>query len=591
MAETSSRQILKRILKQLKGYKIWLAATIFFAVITVAGTLSVPVLFGQIIDLLDLEKFAHVDFGQIFTKFIIIGAIIAATCAAQWLMGVINNRITFNIVKDIREEAFAKIQRLPLKFIDAHSYGDIVGRNIADVDQFADGLLMGFTQLVTGVLTILGTLVIMFVLNWIIALIVFVLTPLSLFVAKFIASHTYSMFKKTSEIRGEQTAFIDEMVGNLKVVQAFGREDENLEKFDEINERLTKASLKSIFFSSLTNPSTRFVNAIVYAAVALAGALILILCPASPIIPASFSVGMLSSLLSYANQYTKPFNEISGVVTELQNAIACAGRIYEIIDETPQIPDSPSAETLENVKGDIEFENVYFSYTADKKLIENLNIKAKAGQRIAIVGPTGCGKTTLINLLMRFYDPTDGKITVDGKNVLNVTRKSLRKNYGMVLQDTWLKSGTVRENIAMGKPDATDEEIIAAAKAAHSHKFIMQLPDGYDTVLAEDGGNLSQGQKQLLCITRIMLCLPPMLILDEATSSIDTRTEQRIQRAFAKLMQGRTSFIVAHRLSTIKEADLILVMNNGNIIEQGTHDELLEKGGFYAKLYNSQFAA
>lgn len=591
MAETSSRQILKRILKQLKGYKIWLAATIFFAVITVAGTLSVPVLFGQIIDLLDLEKFAQVDFGQIFTKFIIIGAIIAATCAAQWLMGVINNRITFNIVKDIREEAFAKIQRLPLKFIDAHSYGDIVGRNIADVDQFADGLLMGFTQLFTGVLTILGTLVIMFVLNWIIALIVFVLTPLSLFVAKFIASHTYSMFKKTSEIRGEQTAFIDEMVGNLKVVQAFGREDENLEKFDEINERLTKASLKSIFFSSLTNPSTRFVNAIVYAAVALAGALILILCPASPIIPASFSVGMLSSLLSYANQYTKPFNEISGVVTELQNAIACAGRIYEIIDETPQIPDSPSAETLENVKGDIEFENVYFSYTADKRLIENLNIKAKAGQRIAIVGPTGCGKTTLINLLMRFYDPTDGKITVDGKDVMNVTRKSLRKNYGMVLQDTWLKSGTVRENIAMGKPDATDEDIIAAAKAAHSHKFIMQLPDGYDTVLAEDGGNLSQGQKQLLCITRIMLCLPPMLILDEATSSIDTRTEQRIQRAFAKLMQGRTSFIVAHRLSTIKEADLILVMNNGNIIEQGTHDELLEKGGFYAKLYNSQFAA
>ncbi len=591
MADTSSKTILKRILKQLKGYKILLAATILFALITVAGTLAVPVFFGQVIDLLDIEKFPQIDFKQIFDKFIIIGAIIGVTCVAQWLMGVVNNRITFHIVKDIREEAFANIQRLPLKFIDAHSYGDIVGRNIADVDQFADGLLMGFTQLFTGVLTILGTLVIMFVLNWIIALIVFVLTPLSLFVAKFIASRTYSMFKKTSEIRGEQTAFIDEMVGNLKVVQAFGREDENLEKFDEVNERLTKASLKSIFFSSLTNPCTRFVNAIVYAAVALAGALILIIPSWSAVLPVAFSVGTLTSLLSYANQYTKPFNEISGVITELQNAIACAGRIYEIIDETPQTPDSPTAETLENVSGDINFENVYFSYTADKKLIENLNISAKAGQRIAIVGPTGCGKTTLINLLMRFYDPTDGKISVDGKNVLSVTRKSLRKNYGMVLQDTWLKSGTVRENIAMGKPEATEDEIIAAAKAAHSHKFIMQLPNGYDTVLAEDGGNLSQGQKQLLCITRIMLCLPPMLILDEATSSIDTRTEQRIQRAFTKLMNGRTSFIVAHRLSTIKEADLILVMNNGNIIEQGTHSELLEKGGFYAKLYNSQFAA
>lgn len=591
MADTSSKTILKRILKQLKGYKILLAATILFALITVAGTLAVPVFFGQVIDLLDIEKFPQIDFKQIFDKFIIIGAIIGVTCVAQWLMGVVNNRITFHIVKDIREEAFANIQRLPLKFIDAHSYGDIVGRNIADVDQFADGLLMGFTQLFTGILTILGTLVIMFVLNWIIALIVFVLTPLSLFVAKFIASRTYSMFKKTSEIRGEQTAFIDEMVGNLKVVQAFGREDENLEKFDEVNERLTKASLKSIFFSSLTNPCTRFVNAIVYAAVALAGALILIIPSWSAVLPVAFSVGTLTSLLSYANQYTKPFNEISGVITELQNAIACAGRIYEIIDETPQTPDSPTAETLENVSGDINFENVYFSYTADKKLIENLNISAKAGQRIAIVGPTGCGKTTLINLLMRFYDPTDGKISVDGKNVLSVTRKSLRKNYGMVLQDTWLKSGTVRENIAMGKPEATEDEIIAAAKAAHSHKFIMQLPNGYDTVLAEDGGNLSQGQKQLLCITRIMLCLPPMLILDEATSSIDTRTEQRIQRAFTKLMNGRTSFIVAHRLSTIKEADLILVMNNGNIIEQGTHSELLEKGGFYAKLYNSQFAA
>ncbi len=479
---------------------------------------------------------------------------------------------------------------MPLKFIDAHSYGDIVGRNIADVDQFADGLLMGFTQLFTGVLTIIGTLAIMFVLNWIIALIVFVLTPLSLFVGKYIASHTYSMFKLTSEIRGEQTAFIDEMVGNLKVVQAFGREDENMEKFDEVNERLTKASLKSIFYSSLPNPTTRFVNSIVYAAVILAGALILILDNGWAIIPASFSVGMLTSLLAYVNQYTKPFNEISGVITELQNAVACAGRIYEVIDEIPQVPDSPEAEIMDSAEGNIDFKNVYFSYTADKKLIENLNISAKAGQRIAIVGPTGCGKTTLINLLMRFYDPTGGNVYVDGKDVLKITRKSLRKNYGMVLQDTWLKSGTVRENIAMGKPDATDDEIIAAAKAAHSHKFIMQLSEGYDTVLAEDGGNLSQGQKQLLCITRIMLCLPPMLILDEATSSIDTRTEQRIQRAFAKLMKGRTSFIVAHRLSTIKEADLILVMNKGNIIEQGSHEELLAKNGFYAKLYNSQFA-
>ena len=591
MADASSAKILKRILKQMKGYTLLLAATIFLALITVAGTIAVPVFFGRVIDLLDLTKFASVDFGKIFETFIIIGVIILITCVAQWLMGIINNRITFNIVKDIREEAFAKLQRLPLKYIDAHSYGDIVGRNIADVDQFADGLLMGFTQLFTGVLTILGTLILMFVLNWIIALIVFVLTPLSLFVGKYIASRTYSMFKTTSEIRGEQTGFIDEMVGNLKVVQAFGREDENMEAFDEINERLTKASLKSIFFSSLPNPTTRFVNSIVYAAVALVGALILIIPSWGTILPVAFSIGTLTSMLAYANQYTKPFNEISGVVTELQNAIACAGRIYEIIDEIPQTPDSPTAETLENVSGDVEFENVYFSYTADKKLIEKLNIKAKAGQRIAIVGPTGCGKTTLINLLMRFYDPTDGKISVDGKDVMNVTRKSLRKNYGMVLQDTWLKSGTVRENIAMGKPDATEEEIVAAAKAAHSHKFIMQLSDGYDTVLAEDGGNLSQGQKQLLCITRIMLCLPPMLILDEATSSIDTRTEQRIQRAFAKLMRGRTSFIVAHRLSTIKEADLILVMNKGNIIEQGTHEELLKQNGFYARLYNSQFAA
>ena len=444
---------------------------------------------------------------------------------------------------------------------------------------------MGFTQLFTGILTIAGTLGIMLAINWVIALIVFVITPLSLFVAKFIASRTYSLFKRTSEIRGEQTAFIDEMIGNLKVVKAFNRDDENLEKFDEINDRLTKASLKSIFYSSLTNPSTRFVNAVVYAAVALSGALMLVLDVSLPI---AFSIGMLSSLLSYANQYTKPFNEISGVVTELQNAIACAGRIYEIIDEKEQTPDSDNAVVLENVKGDVVFENVKFSYNPDQKLIEDLNIMAKAGQRIAIVGPTGCGKTTLINLLMRFYDIDDGSIKIDGHTISEVTRRSLRRNYGMVLQDTWLKSGTVKENLNLGKPDAGDDEIEAAARAAHAHNFIMQLPKGYDTVITEN--SLSQGQKQLLCIARIMLCLPPMLILDEATSSIDTRTELKINAAFARLMKGRTSFIVAHRLSTIKEADLILVMKDGNIIEQGTHDSLLAKGGFYSNLYNSQFA-
>lgn len=579
------KSVLKRVFIQLKKYKFQLALTVFFALVSVAGTLAVPVIFGQIVNL--IVGAGQVEFSQIFIKFIVIAGIIALTAVSQWLMNIINNYITFNVIKDIREQAFRNIQRLPLKYIDAHSYGDIVSRNIADVDQFADGLLMGFTQFFTGVLTILGTLVMMLVINWVIALVVIVITPLSLFVAKFIATRTYSLFKRTSEIRGEQTAFIDEMIGNLKVVQAFNREDENIDKFDEINVRLTDASLKSIFYSSLTNPSTRFVNAVVYAAVALTGALMLILNTALPIV---FNVGLLTSLLSYANQYTKPFNEISGVVTELQNAIACAGRIYELIDEEPQIPDSENAVVLTDVKGAVQFKDVSFSYSPDKKLIENLNISARPGQRIAIVGPTGCGKTTLINLLMRFYDVDGGSISVDGNEIPEVTRKSLRQSYGMVLQETWLKSGTIRENIVMGKPDATEEEIISAAKAAHSHNFIMQLPNGYDTVITEDGGNLSQGQKQLLCITRIMLCLPPMLILDEATSSIDTRTEQRIQKAFAKLMNGRTSFIVAHRLSTIKEADLILVMNNGNIIEQGTHGQLLEKGGFYSKLYNSQFA-
>ena len=585
MATSSHKSVLKRVFKQLKKYKLLIAATVLFALISVAGNLLAPIFVGQIIDLLILGEQAQL--AKVFEKVVAIGVTVGITCLAQWLTSVINNHITFNVVKDIRENAFTHLQKLPLKFIDAHSYGDIVGRTIADVDTFADGLLMGFTQLFTGVLTIIGVLIIMFAMNWIIALIVFILTPLSLFVAKFIASRTYSLFKKTSQIRGEQTAFIDEMIGNLKVVQAFGHEDENLKKFDEINDRLTTASLKSIFYSSLTNPTTRFVNALVYAAVALAGALMLIFAVPLPII---FTVGKLSNLLSYANQYTKPFNEISGVVTELQNAIACAGRIYEIIDEEPQTPDKAGATVLENVEGAVEFKHVSFSYEKNKKLIEDLNVSASAGQRIAIVGPTGCGKTTLINLLMRFYDPDGGKISVDGNDILEVTRKSLRKNYGMVLQDTWLKSGTVLENIAMGNLQATREEIENAAKAAHAHNFIMQMPDGYDTVISEDGGNLSQGQKQLLCISRIMLCLPPMLILDEATSSIDTRTEQKIQQAFASLMNGRTSFIVAHRLSTIREADLILVMNEGNIVEQGTHEQLLAKNGFYAKLYNSQFA-
>ncbi len=577
--------ILKRVTKQLKKYTPAIILSLLLAVLSVAGNLLAPVLFGDAIDFIVGE--GNVNFQKLSFYFIVIGAIVAATALVQWVMSVINNAIVYGVVRDLRAKAFAHIQNLPLKYIDAHSYGDVVSRCIADVDQFADGLLMGFTQLFTGVVTIIATLALMFVYNWIIALAVFLITPLSLFVAKFIAGRTYSMFRKTSKIRGEQTAFIEEMLGNLKVVQAFGREDENQEKFDEVNAELTKASLSSIFFSSLTNPCTRFVNAVVYAAVALAGALTIIY---PSVLPVAFGIGKLTTLLSYSNQYTKPFNEISGVVTEFQNAIACAGRIYELIDEPAQIPDSDDAVCLDGVRGDVEFKDVEFSYEEDKPLIRGLNIKAEAGQRIAIVGPTGCGKTTLINLLMRFYDVRGGEITVDGHSVAQVTRKSLRKNYGMVLQDTWLKSGTVRDNIIIGKPDATDEEVIEAAKATHSHKFIMQMKDGYDTVIGEDGGNLSQGQKQLLCITRMMLCLPPMLILDEATSSIDTRTELKIQRAFAKLMKGRTSFIVAHRLSTIKEADLILVMKDGNIIEQGNHEQLIERGGFYKNLYNSQFS-
>ena len=584
MRPLNQKQTIKRILKQLRGYTHYIILSVLMAMITVAGGLAVPIFFGDAINYM-IE--GAMDWQGIFRCFILIAVSVAVTCIAQWLLNIINNKITYSVTLDIRKEAFEHIHKLPLKYLDAHPYGDLVSRNVADVDQFADGLLMGFTQFFTGVLTIISTLVMMFVLNWIIALAVFVLTPLSLFIAKFVSTRTYKLFRKNSQIRGEQTAFIDEMVGNLKVVQAFSHEDENSEKFDEINERLAKASQDATFFSSLPNPTTRFVNALVYAAVALAGALTIIY---PSVLPVAFNVGKLSTLLSYANQYTKPFNEITGVITEIQNAIACAGRIYELIDEPLQIPDAPDAKQLEDVRGDVAFDGVSFSYTQERKLIENLNLDVKAGSRIAIVGPTGCGKTTLLNLLMRFYDVDGGAISVDGNDIRTVTRSSLRRNYGMVLQDTWLKNGTVKQNIAMGKPDAGDEEIIQAAKNAHSHKFIVQLENGYDTVISEDGGNLSQGQKQLLCITRIMLSLPPMLILDEATSSIDTRTEMQIQHAFAKMMEGRTSFIVAHRLSTVKNADLILVMKDGKIIEQGRHEELIALGGFYNKLYNSQFA-
>lgn len=584
MRSPNQKQTVKRIFRQLKSYWFLIALSVLMAVITVAGNLIAPILFGDAINCMVRND---TDFEKIYFYFALIGASIILTCLAQWPLNIINNKIAYSVTEDIRREIFGHIQRLTLKYLDAHPYGDIVSRNIADVDQFADGLLMGFTQFFTGILTIVGALVMMFVYNWIIAIAVFVLTPLSLFIARFISTKTYRLFRKNSQIRGEQTAFIDEMVGNLKVVKAFSHEGENIEKFDEINGRLAKSSLDATFYSSLPNPTTRFVNALVYAAVALAGALTIIFNLPLPFV---FDVGRLSTLLSYANQYTKPFNEITGVITELQNAIACAGRIYELLDEPEQTPDNEGAKELGCAEGEVLFKNVSFSYTEDKKLIENLNISAQAGQRIAIVGPTGCGKTTLINLLMRFYDVDDGAIFVDGNDIRDVTRHSLRKNYGMVLQDTWLKSGTIRQNIAMGKPDATDEEIIEAAQNAHSHKFIMQLENGYDTMISEDGGNLSQGQKQLLCITRIMLSLPPMLILDEATSSIDTRTEMQIQSAFTEMMKGRTCFIVAHRLSTVKNADLILVMKDGKIIEQGKHNELIALGGFYNKLYNSQFA-
>lgn len=578
---TGQKETLGKVLHYIKKYWFYLAVSIIMAAVTVTLTLYLPILTGKAIDLI-LDK-GKVDFAGVFAILKQMAWIIAVTAAAQWMMNVCNNKMTYRIVQDIRNEAFRKIEILPLKYIDAHSYGEVVSRVIADVDQFADGLLMGFTQFFTGVITILGTLGFMLSVNVGITGVVVLVTPLSFFVAGFIARKTFTMFKLQSETRGEQTAFIEEMIGNQKVVQAFSHEDEALEQFDEVNEKLQKYSLKAIFFSSITNPSTRFVNNLVYAGVAVTGAVFAI--------RGGISVGQLSCFLTYANQYTKPFNEISGVVTELQNALACAARIFALIEEEPQIPEKDHAQVLTEVSGKVDLEHVAFSYVPDKQLITDFNLSVKPGQRVAIVGPTGCGKTTVINLLMRFYDVNAGKICVDGADIREVTRESLRANYGMVLQETWLKAGTVRENIIMGKPDATEEEIVAAAKASHAHSFIKRLPDGYDTVIGEDGGSLSQGQKQLLCITRVMLCLPPMLILDEATSSIDTRTEIKIQQAFATMMKGRTSFIVAHRLSTIREADVILVMKDGNIIEQGNHETLLAQNGFYATLHNSQFAS
>lgn len=571
---------LKKVFIYIRKYLIFVFISILLAGITVALTLYIPILTGDAVDLIIAKGL--VDFPKIVSIITRMIVIIGITAAAQWIMNTCNNFITYRVIRDIRKEAIRKIEILPLKYMDSHSYGEMVSRVIADVDQFADGLLMGFTQLFTGVITIVFTLLFMLSVNPKITLVVVVVTPLSLFVAGFIAKRTYSMFKSQSETRGELTAHIDEMIGNQKVVKAFGHEEKSLEEFDEINERLKGYSLKAIFFSSITNPATRFVNSLVYTLVGITGAF--------SAMQGGISIGQLSCFLSYANQYTKPFNEISGVITELQNAMACAARIFELIDEEPQPKEAENAYVLKDAKGNVELEDVSFSYVPDRRLIEDFHLCVKPGQKVAIVGPTGCGKTTIINLLMRFYDVDQGKIMVEGRDIRDMTRKSLRGNYGMVLQDTWLLDGTIRDNINFGKPDATEEEIIAAAKASHAHSFIKRLPKGYDTVISEDGGNLSQGQKQLLCITRVMLCLPPMLILDEATSSIDTRTELRIQRAFEKLMKGRTSFIVAHRLSTIREADIILVMRDGAIIEQGNHKELLLKDGFYAQLYNSQFA-
>lgn len=578
-ASKTQMDTIKRVLIYIKRYWAFLILSLLFAVVTVFATLYVPVLTGDAIDAIVGPR--KVDFPLIFRILIQMGVIVGITGAAQWLMNVCNNKITYGVVRDIRNDAFSKIEILPLKYIDGHSHGELVSRVVADVDQFADGLLMGFTQLFTGVLTILGTLGFMLSINIIITLVVVVITPVSLLVASFIAKKTFLMFRHQSETRGEQTALIDEMIGNQKVVQAFGQEEKALDRFDEINGRLAHYSLRAIFFSSITNPATRFVNGLVYTGVGIAGGL--------AAISGLITVGQLSCFLSYANQYTRPFNEISGVVTELQNALACAARVLELIQEEPQIPDDEDAVVLTEVSGNVELRDVYFSYVPDRKLIEDFSLKVEPGQRVAIVGPTGCGKTTVINLLMRFYDVDSGAICVENEDIRHITRKSLRENYGMVLQETWLKAGTIRENLMMGKPKATEEEMITAAKAAHAHSFIKRLPKGYDTLIGEDGGNLSAGQKQLLCIARVMLCLPPMLILDEATSSIDTRTEMKIQNAFAVMMKGRTSFIVAHRLSTIQSADVILFMKDGKIMEKGNHKELLAKAGQYADLYNSQF--
>ena len=573
--------MIMRIWKHIRKYWFYIVCSLIFAALSVASQLYVPILTGNAID--HMIGVGKVDFAGVAAIVRVIVAATAVTAISQWIFGICNNKITYNVSRDLRNAAIAKIQRLPVSYLDAHPTGDLVSRVIADVEQFADGLLMGFTQFFTGVLTILGTLGFMLYVNVPITLVVVCVTPLSFIVAGFIAKKTYRNFHMQTEVRGEQTAFINEMIEGQKVVQAFCHEKENVDQFDEMNERLQKASLKAIFFSSITNPATRFVNNVVYAGVALVGALFAV--------SGGISVGQLSCFLSYANQYTKPFNEISGVVTELQNAMACASRIFELLDEEERTPDKADARVLteEQVDGTVEISDVYFSYVPDRKLIEHFNLSVKPGERVAIVGPTGCGKTTMINLLMRFYDVDAGKICVSGTDIRDISRISLRRSYGMVLQDTWLKSGTIYENIAYGRPDATKEQVIEAAKAAHAHSFIKRLPDGYDTVISEDGGNISQGQKQLLCIARVMLCLPPMLILDEATSSIDTRTEIKIQQAFASMMKGRTSFIVAHRLSTIREADIILVMDSGKVIEQGTHEELLAEKGFYAKLYNSQY--
>ena len=572
---------LVQVLQYIKKYHLLLVLSIILALISVIFTLYIPIVVGNAID--EMIEPGQVNFLIIRNLLVQVVGFAILVAISQWLMNTINNKVTFHVIQDIRNEAFEKIQSLPLKYIDGHSYGEIVSRMIADVDQFADGLLMGFTQLFTGVITILGTLFFMFYINGWIALVVVVLTPLSLLMARFIAKKTYHMFRRQSETRGEQTAFIEEMVGNQQVVKAYSHEDEAIEEFDRINEELEKCSLQATFFSSLTNPCTRFINSVVYAGVALSGALFSIL--------GRITVGELSCFLSYANQYTKPFNEISGVITELQNALACAGRVFDLINEEVEPLDGTEQVTVGEQGGTVDLEKVYFSYVADKKLVEDFNLSVKPGQRIAIVGPTGCGKTTIINLLMRFYDVNSGSIKIEGKDIRTISRKSLRNNYGMVLQETWLKTGTILENIKMGKPDATKVEVIEAAKASHAHNFIKRLPHGYDTMIGEKGTSLSQGQKQLLCIARVMLCLPPMLILDEATSSIDTRTEIKIQEAFGKMMKGRTSFIVAHRLSTIREADVILVMKDGNIIEQGNHETLLQQNGFYANLYNSQFEA